>query len=93
MTLKPLLVFHLYLIPRRITAHDIKATIVSEDFRELYAPMEETMPLRCKGDFCSEAIRETLSIYNSIIIIQILDFLKCLIYCTGIWHVKCGKCA
>ena len=54
LSLKPFLIFDLYLIPGWISAHHIKSSIVCKNLRELYTPMEETMANRTFVDRCLE---------------------------------------
>ena len=71
MTLKPFLVFHLNLIPWRISAHHVKSLVGSEYLRELYAPMEETLLFGNASYFGLEVGREL-----TIVCWQWLAFLK-----------------
>ena len=88
MTFKPLFVFHLDFIPRRIAAHYIKSTI-SKDFGKLYAPVEEAVGTCHFVHFMLERIGKHLQTFHFFgCVIKILYLLQRIINGTGIGNVK-----
>ena len=92
MTFKPFLVFHLNLIPRWVTAHDVKSLIGCKYLRELHAPMEETLFISHTLYFCLEVGRELAIVSRQWLAFfkafHSINFLKRTHHGLGIWNLS-----